>query len=106
MVFAKLVADVVEESRQYGIRKPIVASLVGDVQVEEGRSICLTATFRLTLGLPLYHGASGCRAGGQVSLGEEQGIGFGYRYGIPSSWRQRGSAPRDHIGTDLSNSAP
>ncbi len=35
MVFAKLVAEVVEEGRQNGINKPIVASLVGDVQVEE-----------------------------------------------------------------------
>lgn len=35
MVFAKLLAEVVEECRQKGINKPIVASLVGDVQVEE-----------------------------------------------------------------------
>jgi acetyl coenzyme A synthetase (ADP forming)-like protein len=35
MVFAKLCAEVVEQARGEGIDKPIVASLVGDVQVEE-----------------------------------------------------------------------
>jgi acetyl coenzyme A synthetase (ADP forming)-like protein len=35
MVFAKLCAEVVEEARRKGIDKPVVASLVGDVQVEE-----------------------------------------------------------------------
>ncbi|MPZ78211.1 MAG: CoA-binding protein [Deltaproteobacteria bacterium] len=35
MVFAKLCAEVVEEARSKGIDKPVVASLVGDVQVEE-----------------------------------------------------------------------
>ena len=35
MVFAKLCAEVVEEARAKGIDKPVVASLVGDVQVEE-----------------------------------------------------------------------
>jgi acetyl coenzyme A synthetase (ADP forming)-like protein len=35
MVFAKLVVEVVEEMRAKGIAKPIVASLAGDVQVEE-----------------------------------------------------------------------
>jgi acyl-CoA synthetase (NDP forming) len=35
MVFAKLTAAVVEECRAKGIDKPIVASLVGDVEVEE-----------------------------------------------------------------------
>jgi acetyl coenzyme A synthetase (ADP forming)-like protein len=35
MVFAKLCAEVVEEARTNGINKPVVASLVGDVQVEE-----------------------------------------------------------------------
>jgi acetyl coenzyme A synthetase (ADP forming)-like protein len=35
MVFAHLVAEVVEEFRAKGINKPVVASLVGDVQVEE-----------------------------------------------------------------------
>ena len=35
MVFAQLVGEVVEEFRAKGIDKPVVASLVGDVQVEE-----------------------------------------------------------------------
>jgi acyl-CoA synthetase (NDP forming) len=35
MVFAKLVVEVVDEMRAKGIAKPIVASLAGDVQVEE-----------------------------------------------------------------------
>jgi acetyl coenzyme A synthetase (ADP forming)-like protein len=35
MVFAKLCAGVVEEAHAKGIDKPVVASLVGDVQVEE-----------------------------------------------------------------------
>ena len=35
MVFAKLTAEVVQEFRDKGIEKPIVASLVGDTEVEE-----------------------------------------------------------------------
>jgi acetyl coenzyme A synthetase (ADP forming)-like protein len=35
MVFAELVAEVVEEYRAKGIHKPVVASLSGDVEVEE-----------------------------------------------------------------------
>jgi acetyl coenzyme A synthetase (ADP forming)-like protein len=35
MTFAKVVADVVEEYRGRGIEKPIVASLAGDVEVEQ-----------------------------------------------------------------------
>jgi acyl-CoA synthetase (NDP forming) len=35
MVFAELTARVVEEARKKGINKPVVASLVGDTQVEE-----------------------------------------------------------------------
>jgi acetyl coenzyme A synthetase (ADP forming)-like protein len=35
MVFAELVAEVVEEYRKKGVVKPIVASLAGDVEVEE-----------------------------------------------------------------------
>ncbi|MGO8914762.1 MAG: acetate--CoA ligase family protein [Stellaceae bacterium] len=35
MVFARLVVEVVEEMKAKGIQKPIVASLAGDVQVEE-----------------------------------------------------------------------
>jgi acetyl coenzyme A synthetase (ADP forming)-like protein len=35
MVFAQLLAEVVEECRAKGINKPVVASLVGDVEVEQ-----------------------------------------------------------------------
>jgi hypothetical protein len=35
MVFAKLVSEVVAEYRERGIDKPVVASLSGDVEVEE-----------------------------------------------------------------------
>ncbi|WP_342241547.1 acetate--CoA ligase family protein [Inquilinus sp. OTU3971] len=35
MVFAKVITEVVDEMRAKGINKPIVASLAGDVQVEE-----------------------------------------------------------------------
>src|SRR6059058_4368272 len=35
MVFATLLSEVVEEARQRGIYKPVVASLVGDVEVED-----------------------------------------------------------------------
>jgi acetyl coenzyme A synthetase (ADP forming)-like protein len=35
MVFAKLCAEVVQEARDKGIDKPVAASLVGDVEVEE-----------------------------------------------------------------------
>jgi acetyl coenzyme A synthetase (ADP forming)-like protein len=35
MVFAQLLAEVVEECRGKGINKPVVASLVGDVEVEQ-----------------------------------------------------------------------
>ncbi len=35
MVFAELAGRVVEEARSKGIHKPVVASLVGDVEVEE-----------------------------------------------------------------------
>jgi acyl-CoA synthetase (NDP forming) len=38
MVFARVVADIVEECRHKGIDKPIVASLAGDVEVEEASS--------------------------------------------------------------------
>ncbi len=41
MVFAKLVAEVVEEYRAKGIDKPVVASLSGDVEVEEASQYLL-----------------------------------------------------------------
>ncbi len=48
MVFAKLVAEVVEEFRAKGIHKPVVASLAGDVEVEEA------AEYLFDHGIPAY----------------------------------------------------
>src|SRR5437667_4038394 len=48
MVFAKVVAEIVEEMRAKGIEKPIVASLAADVQVEEA------AEYLLQHGIPAY----------------------------------------------------
>ena len=48
MVFAKLVAEVKEEMSALGIEKPIVASLAGDVQVEEA------AEYLYEHGVPAY----------------------------------------------------
>ncbi|MGH7554444.1 MAG: acetate--CoA ligase family protein, partial [Longimicrobiales bacterium] len=48
MVFAKLVSEVVEEARANGIDKPVVASLVGDVQVEEA------SDYLFDRGIPAY----------------------------------------------------
>ncbi len=48
MVFAKLVAEVVAEMKAKGIDKPIVASLAGDVQVEEA------AEYLFDHGIPAY----------------------------------------------------
>jgi acyl-CoA synthetase (NDP forming) len=48
MVFAKLVAEVVEEFRARGIHKPVVVSLAGDVQVEEA------AEYLFDHGIPAY----------------------------------------------------
>jgi len=48
MVFARLVAEVVEECRKKGFEKPVVASLVGDVEVEEA------AEYLFARGIPAY----------------------------------------------------
>ncbi len=48
MVFAKLVVEAVEEARRRGIVKPIVASLVGDVEVEQA------STYLFDHGIPAY----------------------------------------------------
>ncbi len=48
MVFAHLVVEVVEEMKAKGIVKPIVASLAGDVQVEEA------SEFLYDHGIPAY----------------------------------------------------
>ncbi|MDQ4060850.1 MAG: acetate--CoA ligase family protein [Pseudomonadota bacterium] len=48
MVFARLVSEVVDEMKQKGIQKPIVASLAGDVEVEEA------AEYLYDHGVPAY----------------------------------------------------
>jgi acetyl coenzyme A synthetase (ADP forming)-like protein len=48
MVFARLVAEVVEECRKKGTHKPVVASLVGDVEVEAA------AEYLFARGIPAY----------------------------------------------------
>jgi hypothetical protein len=48
MVFAKLVVEVVEEFRAKGINKPVVASLAGDVEVEEA------SEYLFDHGIPAY----------------------------------------------------
>ncbi len=48
MVFAKLMVEVRDEMRALGIEKPIVASLAGDVQVEEA------AQYLYEHGIPAY----------------------------------------------------
>ena len=48
MVFAKIMVEVVEEMRAKGIHKPVVASLAGDVEVEEA------AEYLYDHGIPAY----------------------------------------------------
>src|SRR5207237_7818489 len=48
MVFAKAMVEVVDEMRAKGIHKPIVASLAGDVEVEEA------AEYLFDHGIPAY----------------------------------------------------
>ncbi len=48
MVFAKLLVEAVEEARRRGIVKPIVASLVGDVEVEQA------SAYLFEHGVPAY----------------------------------------------------
>jgi acetyl coenzyme A synthetase (ADP forming)-like protein len=48
MVFAKLMVEVVEQMRAQGIHKPVVASLAGDVEVEEA------AEYLYQHGIPAY----------------------------------------------------
>lgn len=48
MTFAKLVVEVVEEMRSKGIEKPVVASLSGDIQVEEA------SEYLFAHGIPAY----------------------------------------------------
>ena len=71
MVFAELVADVVEEYRAKGINKPVVASLAGDVEVEEGQRVPLRPRCR---GLSLHHRIARRRARGEVPVGPQRRV--------------------------------
>ena len=66
MVFAKLCAEVVQEARDKGIDKPVVASLVGDVAGGRGERVSLRARHR---GLSVHHGVAGCGARREVQMG-------------------------------------
>jgi acyl-CoA synthetase (NDP forming) len=48
MVFARIIVEVVDEMRAKGTEKPVVASLAGDVQVEEA------AAYLYEHGIPAY----------------------------------------------------
>ena len=48
MVFAKAMVEVIDEMRAKGIHKPIVASLAGDVEVEEA------SEYLFDHGIPAY----------------------------------------------------
>ena len=48
MVFAKIIVEVVDEMRRKGVAKPVVASLAGDVEVEEA------AEYLFDHGIPAY----------------------------------------------------
>jgi acyl-CoA synthetase (NDP forming) len=48
MVFARLASEAIEEARARGIDKPVVASLVGDVEVEQACS------YLFDHGIPAY----------------------------------------------------
>jgi acetyl coenzyme A synthetase (ADP forming)-like protein len=48
MVFARLASEAIEEARSRGIDKPVVASLVGDVEVEQA------CTYLFDHGIPAY----------------------------------------------------
>jgi acyl-CoA synthetase (NDP forming) len=48
MVFARLASEAIEEARSRGIDKPVVASLVGDVEVEEA------CAYLFDRGIPAY----------------------------------------------------
>ena len=72
MVFAKLVIEVVEEMRAKGIDKPIVASLVGDVEVEQACRVSLRARYP---GVSVHDREAGDGAGREVSMGARRGSG-------------------------------
>ena len=66
MVFANLVVEIVDEMKAKGIHKPVVASLAGDVQVEEA------AEYLFQHGIPgvsVFHGDAGRGAGREIQMG-------------------------------------
>ncbi len=65
MVFANLVVDVVEEMKAKGIHKPIVASLAGDVEVEEAAEFLYRTASRPTPTRP----RSRCRCSARSTSG-------------------------------------
>ena len=76
MVFAELTARVVEEFRERGVEKPVVASLAGDVEVEEACAVPLRAGRR---GVPVHDREAGGRARREVPLGAGGGFAAGWR---------------------------
>ena len=71
MVFAELVAEVVEEYRAKGIEKPVVASLAGDVEVEEASEYLYdhgVVAYPYTTEMPV------ARARGEVPLGPQRRV--------------------------------
>ena len=70
MVFAKLTAEVVEEYRAKGVVKPIVASLVGDTEVEEH-----ACEYLYERGVVAYPYTT------EVPVGELEVLGAKYRHG-------------------------
>ena len=68
MVFAKVTAEVVQEYRDKGIHKPVVASLAGDVEVEEA------SQYLFDHGIPAYPYTTETPVevlGGEVPLGSD-----------------------------------
>ena len=65
MVFAELLADAVGKAREDGIDKPVVCSLVGDVEVEEA---CEFLNESKNSCIPVYGREAGCSIECQVQM--------------------------------------
>ena len=86
MVFAKLMVEVVEEMKAKGKNKPVVASLAGDVEVEEA------AEYLYEHGIPAYAYSTeiaGRGARREVQVGPRRGPALSL---VP--WRARPRPPR------------
>ena len=88
MVFAKVITEVVEEMRDKGIDKPVVASLAGDVEVEEAAGLPVPARHR---GLPVLDRNAGCGARRKVQVGAGGRFAVRHRTNVSGS---RTSCPR------------